>query len=345
MSGLAFLRLAVYRLLGSIASIFGASVVAFAVLRVLPGDPARLILGPLASEEAVAAFTRAMGLDKPIDEQYLQFMGDFFKGDWGVSHTTGNTVADQLAQGLPGTVELGIYAFLFAVFGALVLSLVSTYRNRPVVDTGVNAITFIGLGLPSFWFALMLLIVFYQDLGWFPGPEGRLSVGVEAPPEVTRLYTVDALLAGQISVFANALWHLVLPAMALGLLPMAFLTRLLRANLLDTSREPFLVVVRSKGIGRFRAFYRHALPNAILPTLAGGGLVLAHLLTGSVLVEKVFHWPGIGLLVTDGILNQDFAVVQVYVLFSAMLYVAVNFLVDVLSGVFDPRVREQAAMS
>jgi peptide/nickel transport system permease protein len=340
----AFFRVAATRLLGSLASIFGASVIAFALLRILPGDPARLILGSFASQESVDAFVEQMGLNDSIPSQYVSYMQQFFRGDWGTSFTTGNTVSSQISAGLPATIELGLFAFLFAAVGALVLALVSTYRRRPVVESTVNSVTFLGLGLPSFWFALVLLIVFYQNLGWFPGPEGRLGIVSTPPPEVTRLYTVDALIAGQWGTFVDALSHLALPTVALGFLPMAFLTRMLRANLIDVSREPFLLVVRSKGIGRFKAFTRHALPNALLPTLTASGLVLGFLLGGSVLVEKVFNWPGIGLLVTNAILQQDFAVVQVFILLSAIIYVAINFIVDILYGVLDPRVRESSAV-
>jgi peptide/nickel transport system permease protein len=338
------LRIAVSRVAGSVASILGASIVAFGLLRLLPGDPARLILGPFASEESVDAFVRAEGWDQPIPAQYVRYMKEFFTGDWGTSFATGDTVMNQVSAGLPATIELGLFAFAFALVGALVLALVSTYRRRPVVESTVNGITFLGLGMPSFWFALVLLIVFFQDLSWFPGPEGRLATTDVPPPAVTRLYTVDALLAGQWETFAKALWYLALPTVALGLLPMAFLTRMLRASLLDVSREPFLLVVRSKGIGRFTAFRRHALPNAFLPTLTASGLVLGQLLGGSVLVEKVFNWPGIGALVTNAIGSQDFAVVQVFILLSACVYVVINFAVDVLYGVLDPRVREGTAV-
>jgi peptide/nickel transport system permease protein len=342
--GHALVRITATRLVGSLASIFGASLISFALLRLLPGDPARLILGPFASQESVDAFVRQMGWNQSIPQQYFTYMKQFFSGDWGTSYTTGNTVMNQISNGLPASIELGLFAFAFAIVGAVILALLATYRRRRVVDATVNGLSFLGLGLPSFWFALMLLIVFFQDLKWFPGPEGRLGIQDKPPPAITRLYSVDALLAGQWSTFGNALWHIALPTVALAVLPMAFLTRMLRANLLDVSREPFLLVVRSKGIGRFTIFRRHALPNAFLPTLTASGLILGQLLGGSVLVEKVFNWPGIGALVASGIIGQDYAVVQVFILLSAVIYVAINFVIDILYGVIDPRVREGAAV-
>jgi peptide/nickel transport system permease protein len=203
----------------------------------------------------------------------------------------------------------------------------------------VRGLSFFGLGTPPFWFGLIALLVFSQYLPILPGPDGRLAQDLGPPPSYTRLYTIDALVSGQWATLWDALKHLVLPAITLGLAPFAFLVRLLRANLLDISREPFLVVVRSKGLDRWTAYSRHALPNAFLPTLTAGGLLLAQLVAGSVLVEKVFNWPGVGALIVDSVLRQDFAVVQTFILLSAFAYVAVNLVIDLLYGVVDPRVR------
>jgi ABC-type dipeptide/oligopeptide/nickel transport system permease component len=330
------------RLLGSLAAIFGASVVSFLFLRILPGNPARLILGPLASRQAIEQQVRLMGLDQPLYVQYWRYISSFFGGDWGFSYSNGRPVREVIASRLPASIELGLYAFAVAFVAAVVLALLSTYRHRPVVDGTVRGISFFGLGTPPFWFGLLLLLAFSQALHVLPGPEGRLSPAVPAPPTVTGLYTVDAVIAGQWGTLANALEHLVLPAVTLGLAPFAYLVRLLRVNLLEVSREQFITVVRSKGIGRWTAYVRHALPNAFLPTLTAGGMVLAQLLAGSVLVETVFNWPGVGALVVDSILRQDYAVVQTFILLSAFAYVALNLLVDVLYGVIDPRVRTHA---
>lgn len=337
------IRLVGTRLLSSVAAIFGASIVSFFFLRLVPGNPARLILGQFASQDAIDQLVHDMGLDQPFLVQYWRYVSGFFTGDWGYSYSTGQAVTTQLGHRLPATIELGLYAFLFAFVGALVLALVATYRRRPVVDGTVRAVSFFGLGTPPFWFGLVLLIVFFDKLGIAPGPDGRLGVTATPPPHVTGLYTFDALVTGRFGTLVDALAHLVLPAITLGLAPLAFLVRLLRANLLEVAHEPFIVVVRSKGVGRFAAFARHALPNAFLPTLTASGLLLGQLLAGSVLVERVFNWPGAGALVTDGILRQDYAVVQAFILLSATIYVVVNFAVDVLYGVIDPRVREARA--
>jgi ABC-type dipeptide/oligopeptide/nickel transport system permease component len=324
---------------GALASIFGASLVAFFLLRVIPGDPARLVVGPLATPAALKAQEHAMGLDQNVWTQYWLYIKGFVTGDWGFAYSAGEPVRQQIGARLPATLELGFYAFILSLTLAVLLALLATYRRRPVIDGSVRGLSFFGLGTPPFWLGLIVLLLFTQVWHIFPGPDGRLGPNTTPPPQVTHFYTFDALIAGQWSTAWDAASHLVLPVIVLALPSLAFLVRLLRANLLDISRENFLVVVRSKGLGRWRAYTRHALPNAFLPTLTASGLLLAQLLTGSVLVEKVFNWPGVGALVVDSILRQDFAVVQTFVLLSAFFYVAVNLLIDVLYGVIDPRVR------
>jgi peptide/nickel transport system permease protein len=326
------------RVAGSIGALFGASVLAFVFLRLAPSDPARLIVGEFAPEEAVEAQRRALGLHENIVVQYYRYMRDFLTGDWGFSYSTGTPVSSAIEARLPATIELSLYAFVLAFAAALILALLATYRRRPVVDGALRTVSFIGLGTPPFWLGLLLLVTL-SGTGLFPGPEGRLQPDVAAPPNVTSLYTVDAVLAGQWHTLGDALWHMTLPAITLGLVPFAFLVRLLRANLLEVAREPFITFARSKGLSRWTAFRRHALPNAILPTVTAGGLVFAHLLAGSVLVERVFAWPGVGSLVVGGILQQDFAVVQAFILLGAASYVAMNAVVDVLYSAIDPRTR------
>lgn len=332
-------RLVLVRVLGMAAAVLGASIVSFVFLRLAPGDPARLVAGPLASPEQLARIEADMGLDEPVVVQYWDYISDFFRGDWGFSFGTGQQVTTLMADRLPASIELGLYAFLGAFATAVALALVATYRRRPLLDGAVRFTTFLGLGTPPFWLGLLVLLLFFVWLGWLPGPEGRLTPGTIEPPEKTGLLTIDALLAGEWATLWDAFKHLILPAFALGFAAFGFLLRLLRANLLEVGREPFLVVARSKGLTRWAAYTRHALPNAFLPTLTAAGLILAQLLAGSVLVEKVFNWPGVGALVVDSILRKDFAFVQTFILLSAIAYVLVNALVDLLYGVIDPRVR------
>ena len=327
------------KIIGALIAVLGASLVAFLFMRVLPGNPARLIVGPLATQQAIEEQEKAMGLDQPLWVQYWRYIKGFFTGDWGFSYSSGQTVSHEMGARLPASAELGLYAFAFAFVFAIVFAMLATYRRRPVVDGTVRAVSFFGLGTPPFWFGLIILLLFSQVWHVFPGPDGRLGPNTTPPPSITHFYTIDALITGQWVTFKDAFMHLILPSIALGLAVFAYLVRLLRANLLDISRENFIVVARSKGLGRWSAFSRHALPNAFLPTLTAAGLVFAQLLAGSVLVERVFNWPGVGGLVVDSILRQDYAVVQTFVLLSAVLYVVVNLGVDVLYGVVDPRVR------
>lgn len=315
----------------------------FVVLRLAPGNPARLILGPFATQSQINQFVAQLGLKQPWPVQYERYISNFLHGDWGFSYSAGESVRQLFAQRFPATIELALYAFAFAIVTAVILALASTYRRRRASSVGVGLLSAFGLGTPPFLLGLLLLLGLSEGLGILPGPEGRLSVGTTPPPSVTGLYTVDALLAGQFTTFADAVRHLILPAITLGLAPMAFLLRLLRANLLDVSQENFMLVVESKGIDRWTAFVRHALPNAALPTLTAAGLIFGQLLAGSVLVEKVFNWPGVGDLVTNSILQQDYSVVQAFVLITAGTYIFANLLVDVLYGVVDPRVHSVAA--
>ena len=327
------------RLGSSLAAILGASVVSFLLLRVLPGDPVSLIAGLLSTEEAKEAVRERLGLDLPLWQQYWNFITDFFAGDWGFSYGAGQPVMEQMASRLPASLELGFYAFLLAFVGAIGLGLYATYRPQRIVDGTVRGLSIFGLGMPPFWLGLILLIVFFEALDWLPGPGERLALSTLPPPAVTGFYTFDALIAGRFDTFWEAARHLILPAISLGLAPFGFLVRLLRANLLDTTREPFIVVVRSKGVGLWPTHWRHALPNAFLPTLTASGLLFAQLLGGSILVEKVFDWPGVGALVVNSILRQDYSVVQAFIMISALIYVGVNLIVDILYGVVDPRVR------
>lgn len=332
-------RVIAYRILGSVAAIFGASILAFLIMRVLPGDPARQILGPLATPKALAQVNHQLGLDESILAQYWHYISDFFRGEWGYSYTLNASVKSLFVERFPATIELALFSFAITISAAVGLALLSTYRHRPLTDSLVRGASYVGFGTPPFFLGLLLLIIFFKTFHVLPGPEGRIAVGAAPPPEVTHLYTVDALLAGQFGTFSESIRHMILPAIALGIGSFSFIVRLLRANLLEVSREPFLIVARGKGLPRWTAFRRHALPNAFLPTLTSAGLVLGEFLAGSVLIERVFDWPGIGSLVVEAIVKSDFVIVQTFILLSAVIFVLVNLAVDVLYAVIDPRVR------
>jgi ABC-type dipeptide/oligopeptide/nickel transport system permease component len=336
------MRVVTARMASSVGAIFGASLLAFVFLRLAPGDPVGLILGQYATPAARAHLSHQMGLDQSIPAQYFHYVTGFLQGDWGYSYSNGASVRHIIGSRLPASLELSLYAFAFVVCGAFALALLTTYKRRRGITRATQAINVLALGLPQFWLGLVLLVMLSQQIQLFPGPEGRLSADMVPPPSVSGLYTVDAVLSGQPSVFFDAMWHLALPAFALGFASMAFLCRVLQANLLEVSREPYVLVAESKGLSRWSAFVRHALPNALVPTLTASGILLGILLGGGVLVETTFAWPGIGALITDGVQKQDFSVVQTFVLLAAAVFVLVNLVVDLLAARIDPRIREGA---
>jgi ABC-type dipeptide/oligopeptide/nickel transport system permease component len=336
------MRFLAVRVGGALASIVTASLIAFVLLRLVPGDPARQVLGQFATPEQLAAFRSENGLDGSLLEQYGHFVGNFVRGDWGISFASGATVRELIGQRLPATIELVLVAFTAAVVFAVVLALVSTYRRRPWLDRTVSGIAFVGMGTPPFWLGLLCLAIFFQKLHVLPGPDGRLSPDLAPVPDRTGLMTVDSLLAGRMDAFGSAVSHLILPAFVLGFAMFAYLVRVLRSSLLEVADETYIAAAQCRGLSRWQAFRRHALPNAGLPVLTASGLVLGQLLTGSVLVEAVYDWPGIGGLVVHGIANKDYTVVQIFVLLSAALYVVVNLAVDLLAAALDPRISLRA---
>jgi ABC-type dipeptide/oligopeptide/nickel transport system permease component len=326
------------RLGWGLATLFGASVVAFVLLRVLPGNPAQLAAGPLASRQAIQAEAHALGLDQSLPIQYVHFVHGFATGNWGYAYSVGEPARQEIMSRLPASLELACLAFLIAITAAVLLAVLAVYTQRPAVDRVCRGLSSIGLATPQFWLALVLLAVFSEKLHLAPGPVGRLSPGVQPPPHTTGFYVIDALIHGQPGTALNAFDHLLMPAIVLSVVPAAFLLRLLRGNLLEASREPFMLVMKAKGASRWSRFIRHAFPNAALPAITAAGLILAEMLAGAVLVEKAFGWPGVGTLVVNSILNKDFAVVQSVIVLSAIAYVVINTTVDVLYRLIDPRI-------
>lgn len=323
----------------ALISIVGASILAFVLLRVAPGNPARTVLGPFATPEQLAGFNTQNALDQPLPVQYWRFVSSFLTGDWGYSYGSGTTVRELLGARVGASLELGFVAFIVGAGAAVQCALLVGDRRHPRLDRVLRGLSFGGLGVPQFWLGLIALLLLSEHAGLFPAPEGQLSPDTAPFAHPTGLLLLDSLLAGRLDAFADVAWHLVLPACVLALGVWSYLFNVLRANLLEQSGEPYLVVVKAKGVPRRRAFTRHALPNAILPTLTASGLVLGQLLAGSVLVEAIFDWPGIGGLIVRAIGDKDFAVVQVFIVLSATVYVVVNLTIEILYGVIDPRIR------
>lgn len=327
------------RLATAVSALFGASILSFVLLRLAPGDPVGLILGPFATEDAKVRLADELGIHQPVFVQYWHYIMNLAQGNWGYSFSTGLSVFDLFLSRLPASLELSFFALVFALAFASLLALVKTYFVNGWIKKAVDAVCFIGYSVPQFWLGLLLLTAFSGTWGLFPGPEGRLSPGTDLPPGMTGFLTIDALWVGQFSTFADALWHLVLPSFTLGLFTMAFLARILQVNLEKAQQQLFVRMSMSRGLSRWGALIRHSWPNALVTSSTAAGVVAGIIITGSALVEKTFAWPGIGSLVTEGVQKQDFAVVQAFILVSAVVFVTVNLLVDLWATRIDPRLR------
>jgi peptide/nickel transport system permease protein len=317
--------------------VWGISLVTFVLARLVPSDPARLIAGPRAGPEAVAVVRHDYGLDRPLAEQYLGYIGGLLRGDLGRSFSSKRPVADDLRAFLPATVELTFASLLIATFLGIPIGLIAAVRRNSSVDYAGRGLATLGLSLPPFWIGLLAQLVFYSGLTLLP-VGGRLSQDVAAPPTLTGLYTVDALLSGQGRVFVDALRHLVLPAIVLSFGTTAVFVRLMRTMLLEVLAQDYVRTARAKGLGERLVVTRHALRNALLPVLTIGGLQLGLLLSGALLVESIFSWPGIGRYTAQAIVSSDYNGIMGVTLVLAVIYLLINTVVDLLYAWLDPRI-------
>ncbi|MDQ4124112.1 MAG: ABC transporter permease [Actinomycetota bacterium] len=331
------LRYVVRRLVLLIPILIGLSILVFVFVRSLPGGPAIALLGERATEESVEAIERELGLDKPIHEQYLTYAGNLVTGDLGASIQTRRPVLDELKQRFPATIELGIAAMLFAILAGVPLGYIAAKRYQGVLDQTSLVASLIGISFPIFFLALILKYVFAVKLGWLPSI-GRLDVTrtLEHP---TGFYTIDALVAGDFPAFMDAVRHLILPAVALGTIPLAIVARITRAATLDVLSEDYVRTARAKGLDPSVVDRRHIMRNAMLPVVTIVGLQTGLLLTGAILTERVFAWPGLGTMIINAISFRDYAVLQGGLVFFALIIVLVNLLVDVSYAFLNPRIR------
>ncbi len=333
--------LIVRRLLLVIPMLIGVTLLTFTVSHLVPVNPIVLIVGEKALDkpDIVAAATEKWGLDKPVPEQYAYYLANLARGDLGVSFKTKRPVAQDLALYLPATVELSLASFLFAIVLGLPLGILAAIRSRSWVDHLSRLVSLLGASMPPFWSGLMVLSLFYARLGLLPGP-GRIDTRMVAPPPATGLYLVDSLLAGDWAAFGSTVQHLILPSIVLGWFTLALVCRITRASLLESLRMDYIRTARSKGLRERMVIVRHALRNAFIPTLTVLGLAFAGLMTGAIMTETIFAWPGIGRYAVESAANLDYPAVMGTTLLIAVVYIFVNLLVDVLYGVLDPRIRE-----
>jgi peptide/nickel transport system permease protein len=317
--------------------LLGVSIVVFFMVRAIPGDPAQLLLGQQATQEQVQQVRENMGLEQPVIVQYGIFLADALRGDLGDSIVTGRPVTTELLARFPATLELTAFAMLVAVLVGVPVGVISAVRQYSLLDKVTSVLALTGISMPIFWLAMILIVIFFVNLGWLPFP-GRLSTGY-AVTSITGLVLVDSLLTLNFPAFWDGLKHLILPAIALGTIPMAVIMRMTRSSMLEVMGEDYVRTARAKGVVPWRVVFKHALRNAMLPTVTVIGLQAGLLMGGAVITETIFSWPGVGQIAYDSVNRRDYAMIQGVVLYGATLFVLVNLLVDILYAVLDPRVR------
>jgi len=317
--------------------LLGVSIIVFFMVRAIPGDPAQILLGQQATNEQVQQLRANMGLDKPVVVQYVVFLRDAVTGDLGDSIVTGRPVTTELLVRFPATLELTAFAMFIAIAVGVPVGVISAVRQYSLLDKLTSVLALTGISIPIFWLAMVLILIFGVRLELLPFP-GRLSSGVSIQA-YTGLVLVDSLLTGNFGAFWDGFKHLIMPALALGTIPMAVITRMTRSSMLEVMGEDYVRTARAKGVVPRRVVFKHALRNAMLPTITVIGLQVGLLMGGAVVTETIFSWPGVGQIAYESIYRRDYAMIQGVVLYAALLFVLVNLVVDVLYAVLDPRVR------
>jgi peptide/nickel transport system permease protein len=330
------------RMMMAVPSLIGVVIVTFLLTRALPGDPAAYFAGPAATTEAIQQVRVKLGLDKPLYIQFVRYVDDLAHGDLGNSLTTGQPVGQEIKTRLPASAELTLLGLIVSVVIAIPLGILAATRPNSLIDHACRVIATAGVSLPVFFTGLILIYVFYYHLGWAPPPLGRLDIFYSPPPQVTGFYLIDSLIAGDGEVFVAALKQLILPALTLAIFSLAPIARMTRASMLAVLSSDFVRTARASGLAPFTVVITYAFRNAMLPVITTLGMVFSFLLGANVLVEKVFAWPGIGSFAVEALIASDFAPLQGFVLTMAVMYVALNLLIDILYGVIDPRMRVEA---
>ncbi len=319
--------------------LLGISFATFLLLHVVPGDPARLFLGESAtSEQVLARLRHQWGLDRPLLVQYGYYLRNLARGDFGFAIHSGRPVAEDLRNFLPATIELSLLSFLIALGIGIPLGVLSGARANLFTDHISRLGSLLFLSMPSFWFGLILIYIGYFLLGWLPTPTGRLGLTDSPPSVITGLYTIDSLLRGNFPGMVRSLWYLLPPAFTLALASAGLIVRMLRTSIVEVLSQDYVRTARAKGVSGRVVLYRHALRNALIPTVTVLGIQFGLLFGGNVLVESVFSWPGIGLYLVQSIQWLDYAAVMGTTLLIATMFVLVNLLVDLSYAYLDPRI-------
>ncbi|MDR1070461.1 MAG: ABC transporter permease [Gracilibacteraceae bacterium] len=328
------------RLIFLVFLMVGVTIVVFLLSHAVPSDPvvANLSQRNLGNPEMVAAFRAKWGLDQPLYRQYFTYMSNLVQGDLGLSIRTQRPVAADLARYFPATIELAAFGILFATLFGVLFGVISAIRRNTFADHLLRGVSVFGVSVPSFWLALIMLFIFYLGFGVAPGP-GRISPRVSPPETWSGLYTLDALRMGDWTLLGDALSHLVLPGICLGMFTMGLITRTTRSSLLEVLSLDFIRTARAKGLAEKNVIRKHALGNALIPVVTVIGVGFGNLLSGMVFVETIFAWPGIGQYAYQSAKNLDFPAIVGVSLLIAVNYVLINLIVDILYGLLDPRVR------
>ena len=331
------LRSLVERILQLIPVLLGISIIVFAMITLTPGDPVEIMLGDqISTPEQEAALRRDMGLDLPLHQRFLHFLGNALHGDFGDSFFHRRPVFDLIVERLPATIELTLVSMLIAIGTAVPLGVIAAVKKGTIVDRVATVASVFGVSMPAFWFGLLLIMLFAVHLHILP-VAGRIGYDAEVPA-VTHLLLVDTLIAGRLDSFLDALGHLLLPAVTLGLSMGAILMRVTRTSMLEALSQDYVAFAEAKGLSRMRVVGRHALKNALIPTVTVAALETGSLLGGNMIVETIFGWPGLGRLVVEAIFSRNYPLVQSAVLLYAVTYVMLNFLADILYTALNPRV-------
>ncbi|WP_166352881.1 ABC transporter permease [Phytoactinopolyspora limicola] len=320
--------------------LFGVTLTTFILTNLIPADPVQAVLGEqaAANPEIVAAYRERAGLDDPLPVQYFTYLSNVLQGDLGTSQQTRQPVADELGRAAPATIELALAAIVVSAVLGIGLGLWAALKRRTIIDQVIRLVSTVGISIPLFWLALVVYYVFFFQLGIFPG-SGRLSPTLTPPPDVTGLYTVDSLLAGDLPAFWDALSHLVLPASVLGLYTVGLLTRFARSAVLEILDQDYVRAARAKGLPARTVVTRYVLRGSLVPIITVLGMAFGSLLSGTVLVEIIFSWNGIGQYSYAAATRLDLPAIMGVGLVVGMVYIGLNFIVDLLYGLIDPRVR------
>ncbi len=334
------IRYIVRRLLAVPFLILGVATVAFLISHFSQGDPIASLVSErqINNEAVVAAARKRWGLDRSLPEQYAIYVGNLVTGELGTSFRTKRGVAEDIGERLPATLELIVAAMLFGTVMGIGLGVIAArYRNRPT-DYLARLVALIGSSTPVFWSGLILLFVFSVQLGWLPGP-GRLDPRSAAPPYVTGLFSVDSLIDGDFEKFFDVLYHLLLPAFVLGWAVMGVISRLVRASMLDVLNQEYITTARAKGAGEIRVLLNHALRNALIPTLTIIGFSFAYLITGAVLTETIFTWPGVGSYAVESARTLDYPAIIGVTVIGATAFLLANLVTDIAYAFANPRIK------